>query len=145
VQPSKCGESILYCYNLFTLMAIWQGLPRRTKTGARIRYARKKRKFEISRERQFAIVGIHKVKHYRTRGANKKIRLLGVAFANVTNPETKETKKVKVLGVIENPANPHYVQRNIVTKGAKIQTELGPARVVSRPGQHGVVNAILLK
>ncbi|MGC9061012.1 MAG: 30S ribosomal protein S8e, partial [Thermoplasmata archaeon] len=94
---------------------------------------------------QFAVVGIHKVKHYRTRGHNKKIRLLGVAFANVINPETKEIKKVKVLGVVENPSNPHYVQRNIVTKSAKIQTELGLAKVVSRPGQDGVVNAILLK
>lgn len=126
-------------------MAIWQGLPKRTKTGARIRYARKKRKFEISRERQYAVVGVQKAKFYRTRGGNRKIRLLGVAFANVVNPETKEIKKVKVLGVLENPANPHYVQRNIVTKGAKIQTELGPAKVISRPGQHGVVNAILLK
>lgn len=126
-------------------MAIWQGLPKRRKTGARIRYARKKRKFEISRERQYAVVGVHKMKFYRTRGGNRKIRLLGVAFANVVNPETKEIKKVKVLGVIENPSNPHYVQRNIVTKGAKIQTEIGPAKVVSRPGQHGVVNAVLIK
>lgn len=125
-------------------MAIWQGLPKRRKTGARIRYARKKRKFEISRERQYAVVGSHKVKFYRTRGANRKLRLLGVAFANVVNPKTNEIKKVKVLSVMENPSNPHYVQRNIVTKGAKIQTELGPAKVVSRPGQHGVVNAILI-
>jgi small subunit ribosomal protein S8e len=34
---------------------------------------------------------------------------------------------------------------NIITKGAVIETDAGKARVTSRPGQHGVVNAVLLK
>ncbi|MCI4362340.1 MAG: 30S ribosomal protein S8e, partial [Thermoplasmata archaeon] len=38
--------------------------------------------------------------------------------------------------------NPNYVQRNIVTKGAILETELGLVRVRSRPGQDGVVNAV---
>jgi len=37
------------------------------------------------------------------------------------------------------------VRRNIITKGAVIKTEKGPARVTSRPGQHGIINAILLE
>jgi small subunit ribosomal protein S8e len=37
------------------------------------------------------------------------------------------------------------VRRNIVTKGAIIETDAGQARVVSRPGQDGQVNAVLLE
>jgi small subunit ribosomal protein S8e len=47
--------------------------------------------------------------------------------------------------VVENPANPHYVRRNILTKGAIVETEFGKARIISRPGQHGVINGVLVK
>ncbi|RLF82243.1 30S ribosomal protein S8e, partial [Thermococci archaeon] len=53
--------------------------------------------------------------------------------------------KVKIISVVENPANRQYVRRNIVTKGAIVQTEIGKALVTSRPGQDGIVNAVLLK
>ena len=33
---------------------------------------------------------------------------------------------------------------NIITKGSVIQTEKGKAQVTSRPGQHGVVSAVLV-
>ena len=58
---------------------------------------------------------------------------------------TKKTVKSKILSVLENPANPNYVRRNIITKGAIIDTDIGTARVTSRPGQHGMINAILIK
>ena len=73
-----------------------------------------------------------------------KTRIVGIEYANVLNPKTNVMKRVKVLSVQENPSDPHYVQRNIVTKGALVKTEQGDARVTSRPGQHGVVNAILV-
>jgi len=44
-----------------------------------------------------------------------------------------------------NPANINYVRRNLLTKGAIITTDLGRARIVSRPGQDGVVNAVLIQ
>lgn len=75
----------------------------------------------------------------------KKVKLVEVEFANVIDPKTKKAKKVKILNVIENKADSHLVRRGIITKGAVIKTELGEARVTSRPSQHGVVNAILLK
>ncbi|RLI95711.1 MAG: 30S ribosomal protein S8e, partial [Candidatus Aenigmatarchaeota archaeon] len=55
------------------------------------------------------------------------------------------TKKVKILDVLENPANPQLVRSKIVTKGCIIKTELGNAKVTSRPSQHGIVNAVLIK
>ena len=53
--------------------------------------------------------------------------------------------RVKIIDVIENPANPHFVRRGIITKGTTIETELGLARVTSRPSQHAVVSAVLLE
>jgi len=126
-------------------MAIWQGRPKRKPSGGRIRAARKKRKFEIGREKQFTHLGPRKVKIYRTKGANSKARLLTIDHANVVDPKTKSIKKVKILTVKSNPANPNYVQRNIITKGATVMTELGEAVITSRCGQDGVVNAILIK
>ena len=66
-------------------------------------------------------------------------------FANVTNPKNGETKKVKIETVEKNTANPNYVRRNLLTKGAVIKTEIGSARITSRPGQDGVINALLLE
>lgn len=64
---------------------------------------------------------------------------------NVVDPATKTMKKVKIQTVKSNPSNPNYVQRNIMTKGATVMTELGEAVITSRCGQDGVVNAMLLK
>ena len=64
--------------------------------------------------------------------------------ANVLDPEKNTAKKVEILDVLDNTANRDFVRRKIITKGAVIETELGQARVTSRPGQHGVINAVLL-
>ena len=50
----------------------------------------------------------------------------------------------KILEVVENSAYPNYLRQNIITKGSIISTEKGNARVTSRPGQHGMVNAVLM-
>jgi small subunit ribosomal protein S8e len=78
-------------------------------------------------------------------GGNWKVRMLSAKYANVVDPSNKKTVRVQIVTVKENPANPNYVQRNIINKGAVIQTELGLARVTSRPGKDGAVNAILIK
>jgi len=127
-------------------MGIWQGRSRRKRTGGRLRPIRKKRRFEIARELQSATVntgtGPGTVKKYRVRGGNRKMRILTTNTINVFDPATKTTKAVKVITVRENPANPNFVQRNIITKGAILETELGLVRVRSRPGQDGVLNGV---
>ncbi len=127
-------------------MAIWQrGLEGRTETGARMRPARKKRKRELGSEPTYTKIGEEKRKIIDTFGGNKKVRLYTAAFANVFNPDTKNATKVKILDVVENPSNVDFVRRKIITKGAIIKTEIGLAKVTSRPSQDGVVNAILIK
>ena len=123
-------------------MGIWQGRSRRTRTGGRLRPIRKKRRFEIGRELQTATLGGGTVKKYRVRGGNLKLRILTTQTINVFDPATKSTKSAKIVTVRENPANPNYVQRNIITKGAILETELGLVKVRSRPGQDGVLNGI---
>jgi len=123
-------------------MGIWQGRSRRKRTGGRLRPIRKKRRHEIARELQTAVLGPGTVKKYRVRGGNRKMRILTSNTINVYDPATKTTKSAKVVTVRENPANPNYVQRNIITKGAILETDLGLVRVRSRPGQDGVLNGV---
>lgn len=107
---------------------------------------RKKRKHEMGRESAETKVGASKkVKEVVVRGGNRKLKLLAADVANVIDPEGGETKRTKILSVLENPANLHFVRRNIITKGAVIETELGKVRVTSRPGQTGTVDGILLE
>ncbi|WP_456395559.1 30S ribosomal protein S8e [Thermococcus sp.] len=126
-------------------MSIWQGRSLKKPSGGRIIFARKKRKRELGREPAFTRVAEEneKKKFIRTYGGNRKVRLVEALYANVF--ENGKGRKVKILNVIENPANRQYVRRNIITKGAIIKTEAGRAIVTSRPGQHGVVNAVLIK
>lgn len=125
-------------------MALWQGRSRRKLTGGRLKFNRGKRKSEIGREQQISVIGEDSKKSVRTRGGNSKSRVLLSNHVNVYISKSKSTKKTVIKTVIENPANPHYVRRNIITKGAIIDTELGKAKVTSRPGQDGVINAILI-
>lgn len=80
----------------------------------------------------------------RTRGANIKARLLRVDVANVLDKKSGKYKKAKIVTITDNPANRHYVRRNIMTKGTIIETDLGKAKITSRPGQDGTVNAVLI-
>ncbi len=125
-------------------MAIWQGRSLKKPSGGKIRPHRKKRKYEMGREPVLTHIAPTRRKIVRVRGGNYKVKLTRTTEINVYIPEENTVKKVKVLSVVENPANPHFVQRNIITKGAVVRTEIGNVRVTSRPGQHGVLNGILI-
>jgi small subunit ribosomal protein S8e len=123
---------------------MFQGRSTTKPSGGKLKTLRSKRRFEIGREPTLTRVGETQRKVVRTFGGNSKVILLKGQFANVYNPKDKTCRKSKIVTVRQNPANPHYVQRNIMGKGSIVQTELGEARITSRPGQDGVVNAILL-
>jgi len=126
-------------------MAKWHLRSKRTPTGSRLKKHRKKKKFERGSEFLETKIGKRRVKRERIRGGRFKLKLLSVDKINVTDPGAKTTRRVKVLSVEKNPANPHFVRRNIVTRGAIVKTEIGLAKVTSRPGQNGIVNAVLVK
>lgn len=122
----------------------WQGKSRRRYTGGRIIRARGKRRFELGGEEANTLLGETNRKTVKTLGGEEKVRLLRTDTAVVTDPKTRIAKRVKIETVSGNPANIHYVRRNILTKGAIIKTEIGSARVTNRPGQEGGVNAVLI-
>ena len=126
-------------------MALWQGKSRRKPTGGRRVPSASKRKFEIGREKQYTKLGAQSLKQYRGAGGNVKVGILAAEFANVVDKKTNTVKKVKIVNVKANPADPNYIQRNILNKGATIETELGDAIVTSRPGQDGAINAVLIE
>ncbi|MHA1228060.1 MAG: 30S ribosomal protein S8e, partial [Candidatus Hodarchaeales archaeon] len=75
---------------------------------------------------------------------NTKIRLLSYKYANVSSQDGKTIEKLEIEDVEENPANRDFARRKILTKGAIIQTKKGKAKVTSRPGQNGVVDAVFV-
>ena len=85
-----------------------------------------------------------KVKKIKSRGGNSKERLIYADVANVFDKKANKYKKVKILNIVDNPANRNFVRRNIITKGTVMETEAGKAVVTSRPGQESVVNAVLI-
>jgi small subunit ribosomal protein S8e len=125
-------------------MALWQGKAKRSRTGRRTRYARGKRKFEIGRESLLTTIGANSLKVIRTKGNNRKTRVKTSNIAYILDPKTQKTTKTEISTVKENSANIHYVRRNIINKGAIIETKIGKAKVTSRPGQSGTINAVLL-
>ena len=125
-------------------MGITQGRPRRKQSGARYKDYRKKKHFEMGREPSFTKLASKRVQTTRTLGGHHKYRMLSSDTANLYNPKSKSYKQVKIKTITENPANRHFVRRNIMTKGSVIDTEAGKARITSRPGQDGVINAVLI-
>jgi len=103
-----------------------------------------KRRFERGSFPTETTMGKPKKKTGRTRGGRTKTRLLSITHANLSNPSTGKTERVEILRVIKNPANVDYDRRGVITKGTVVETPVGTARVTSRPGQDGSVNAVLI-
>ncbi|MFW6153119.1 MAG: 30S ribosomal protein S8e [Halobacteriota archaeon] len=122
----------------------YHGRSRTKRTGGRLKHQRDKRKYEMGRYPAETELGEPSLRTIDARGNVTKIRALRTNRASVTNAEG-ETVAATIEDVLENDADPNYARRNIITKGAVIQTDEGRARVTSRPGQDGQVNAVLLE
>jgi small subunit ribosomal protein S8e len=125
-------------------LSVWHGDQHKRKDsgGRKIGY-RKKRRYEKGYFPAETSLGKQKSKIVRKHGGNQKIRLLAANQANISDASGKTTK-IEIVRVIKNPANVDYDRRGVITKGTIIATSLGNARVTSRPGQDGIVNAILV-
>ena len=123
----------------------WHLRSKRKPTGGRLDRIRKKKRSDRGTRFLETRIDKRKTKLCKNRGGEMKAKLLSADYANVSSPGTDKMKKVKIVSVKENPANPHYIRRNILTKGAIIETEIGLARVTSRPGQDGIINAVLVE
>ena len=112
-------------------------------TGGRRHVLRSRRKYEIDRFPNEALIGDQITITRKVRGKNTKAAIKTIDSVNLAIDS--KIKKVKIIKVLENATNNDYQRRGIISKGAVLETEAGKCRVVSRPGQHGTVNAILVK
>jgi len=127
-------------------VGVFHGNDLRKITGGRKgRHVKVKRKYWMGRHPIETMLGPHRVIIARTRGGNLKIKVKFTQYANVVDPKTGRCQRARILRVLSNPSNKDYDRRGVITRGAIIQTELGIARVTSRPGQDGVVNAVLVE
>ena len=127
-------------------MPQWHGnLHKRKKSGGKKHIFRGKRAFEMGSDPAETIVGDTRISKKRGRGNNLKLRALSVNTVNVTDPATGKSQKTEIRSVVKNPANVDYQRRGVITKGAVVDTPLGQALVTSRPGQHGIINAVLIQ
>jgi len=113
-------------------------------TGGRRHPLRTRRKYEIDRFPNEPINAAQITVTRNVRGKNTKTALKAIDFVNLSSEDAK-VKKTKILKVLENATNNDYQRRGIITKGAILEIQEGKCRVVSRPGQTGTVNAVLIK
>ncbi|ABX12416.1 30S ribosomal protein S8e [Nitrosopumilus maritimus] len=113
-------------------------------TGGRRHPLRIRRKYETDRYPNEAVTGAQVTVTRTVRGKNRKTAVKTIDFVNLATGDAK-VKKAKILKVLDNTTNNDYKRRGIITKGAILETQEGKCKVVSKPGQNGIVNAILVK
>ena len=113
-------------------------------TGGRRHPLRIRRKYEMDRYPSEALTGAQVTVTRHVRGKNRKTALKTIDFVNLSTGDAKVIK-TKIIKVIDNATNNDYKRRGIISKGAILQIQEGKCKVVSKPGQLGIVNAVLLK
>jgi small subunit ribosomal protein S8e len=113
-------------------------------TGGRYKKSRKKKLYEKPGQPRQVTLGETKKKVIRTRGGHYRTVLLKTNKANLLDKKTKKSSIVLIKNVIEVPSNKFLARKNVIVKGAIIDTEKGKARVTNRPGQEACVQAILI-
>lgn len=119
-----------------------QSRSNRKPSGGRYKRLKVRRQHQAGGIPALTRVGARRTRTIRTIGGNTKRQALAANTATVVDSNGKH-HTVTILNVKENPANRHFVRRNIVTKGCVIETDKGDARVTNRPGQEGIVHAVL--
>jgi small subunit ribosomal protein S8e len=121
-------------------MTKWMKHSKRKATGGIRQEGRKNKRYARAKDFIPTRIGERVVKVKRVMGGNEKRLLTKIDKINISGKGVGEIKSV-----VESKADTHFVRRNIITKGVIVETSLGKARVTSRPGQHGVVNGVLIE
>ena len=121
-----------------------EGLKTSKITGGIRHPLKTRRKFQMDRYPNEALMGDQETTTRKTRGNNRKTGLKKVSHVNLVLPDAK-IKRSKITKVLENQTNNDYQRRGVITKGAILETEDGKCKVISRPGQCGIINAVLVK
>ncbi len=115
----------------------------RTGSGKRKVKFRDKKRYEIGNYFISTKMSEEDVRvNYRGRGGKVISKLKKAATANVLTKEGYKKAKIKV--VVESKDNRNFARLNTITKGTIINTDVGKAVVLNRPGREGFINAKLL-
>jgi len=101
---------------------------KRSASGAKRAYYRKKRAFEAGRQEANTRIGPKRVHTVRTRGGNSKYRALRLDSGNFAWASEGITRKTRVIVVAYHPSNNELVRTNTLTKSAIIQIDAAPFR-----------------
>tara|TARA_B100000029_G_scaffold419935_1_gene425611 strand:+ start:2199 stop:2579 length:381 start_codon:yes stop_codon:yes gene_type:complete len=103
-----------------------------------------RRKFQTDRYPNEALMGDQVTVTRKTRGNNRKTSLKTASVVNLVLADGK-IKNSEIVRVLENQTNNDYQRRGVITRGAIVETKDGKCKIVSRPGQDGTLNGILVK
>jgi len=101
---------------------------KRSATGAKRAYYRKKRAFEKGRQPANTRIGAKRIHLVRTRGGNRKFRALRLDSGNFSWGSEAISRKTRVIGVSFHPSNNELVRTNTLTKSAVVQVDAAPFR-----------------
>ena len=125
-------------------MAQSQWRSKRKVSGGRYHYFRGKKKSELAGyPANTKLSAKASIVSRRVLGGHHKKGILASNSISVADKKGKVTK-TEIVNVVGNTANPNLVRRNIITKGAVVETKLGKVKVTSRPGQEGSLSGILV-
>jgi small subunit ribosomal protein S8e len=117
----------------------------RKATGGRYHPYRKARDFAKVFDPILTKIGERKVFEKRSRGGATKFKLTSVNIINVAIPKQKKVVKATITDVADNKSNRNFIIRDIMNKGAIVQTSVGKVKITSRPGQVGTLSGILVE
>jgi len=126
------------------MVVIQRAIKDSTPSGGRKKEHRGKKLYERGNHPTLPRIGARKLESLRMKGGERKIHQVQTDVVNLFDPKTKKFSKAAIKIVTSNPANRHFVRRNILTKGTLIETDKGKARITNRPGQEGQVVAVLI-
>ncbi|KAJ1978467.1 ribosomal protein S8A [Dimargaris cristalligena] len=101
---------------------------KRSASGAKRAFYRKKRKFESGRQPASTKVGAKSIHTVRTRGGNTKRRAMRLESGNYSWGSESTTRKCRIVSVVYNATNNEMVRTNTLVKGAVIQVDATPFR-----------------
>ncbi|KAL8827451.1 MAG: hypothetical protein Q9191_003176 [Dirinaria sp. TL-2023a] len=101
---------------------------KRSATGAKRAYYRKKRAFEKGRQPANTRIGPKRIHVVRVRGGNRKFRALRLDSGNFSWGSEGISRKVRVISVSFHPSNNELVRTNTLTKSAVVQVDAAPFR-----------------
>ena len=101
---------------------------KRSASGAKRAFYRKKRAFEAGRQPAQTRIGPKRIHTVRTRGGNHKYRALRIDSGNFAWASEGTARKTRIIGVVYHPSNNELVRTNTLTKSAVVQIDAAPFR-----------------